>query len=51
VPVLADAALDQLDVIKAIAERPVEGKPSDPPGHVQFRSAIRPSGASGRRRL
>jgi hypothetical protein len=51
VPVLADLALDQLVVIRAIGERPVEGKPGDPAAHDQFRSAIRPSGASGRRRL
>jgi hypothetical protein len=51
VPVLADIALDQLDAIRAIAERPVEGKPSDPAAHDQFRSAIRPSSASGRRSL
>jgi hypothetical protein len=51
VAVLGDTALDQLDVIRAIAEHPVEGKPSDPAAHDQFRSAIRPSGASGRRRL
>jgi hypothetical protein len=35
VPVLADIALDQLVVIRAIAERPVEGKPSDPAAHDQ----------------
>jgi hypothetical protein len=37
VPVRADIALDQLDVTRAIAERPVAGKLGDPAAHDQYR--------------